>query len=288
MTTRINGKTQLIGLVGWPVAHSLSPAMHNAAAADLGLELAYLPLAVHPDHLKEAIKGLAALGFRGVNVTVPHKESVMPLLDVVDPAAAVIGAVNTIVVSAGSVLTGYNFDWSGFMTDLKRLGVDVNGRQSILLGAGGSARAVTYGLATAGSQVHLYARREEQAQKVVAGLAGHCPDGSLFAHAWPALDAANEQFPETALIVNTTPIGMASQVEVSPWPKTATLPQQAFVYDLVYNPAETHLMRQARAAGLQAGNGLGMLLHQGAQAFKLWTGFEPDLEIMARSLIADP
>jgi len=296
MTAQISGKTQLTGLIGWPVTHSLSPAMHNAAASDLGLDLAYLPLAVHPDRLAAAVQGLVALGFRGVNVTVPHKETVMPLLDIIDPAATSIGAVNTIVIShqpsavsrQSPILTGYNADWSGFLADLRLSEVEVAGRECLILGAGGSARAVAYGLATAGSLVHLFARREEQAQQVVAGLASHCPSGSLFAHHWPALHHANSDFPEAALIVNTTPLGMVPRVDISPWPERVALPPAAFVYDLVYNPADTLLLRQARAAGLQASNGLGMLLQQGAQAFKLWTGLEPDLEIMARSLIPNP
>jgi shikimate dehydrogenase len=270
--------------------------MHNAAAADLGLDLAYLPLAVEPEKLAAAVRGLAALGFVGANVTVPHKEAVIPLLDIIDPAAEAIGAVNTIIVSpepasAGgqpSTLAGYNTDWSGFMADLDRLGVEVGGRESLILGAGGSARAVAYGLAMAGCRVHICARREEQARQVVDALANHCPPNSLAAHGWRALQDANVRFPATALLVNTTPLGMVPQVDASPWPDTVALPKKAFVYDLVYNPAETRFMRQAREAGHQASNGLGMLLRQGALAFKLWTDLEPDLAIMAQALRLKP
>lgn len=308
MTARISGKTQLTGLIGWPVAHSLSPAMHNAAATDLGLDLVYLPLAVRPDQLAAAVRGLAALGFRGVNVTVPHKELVMPLLDVIDPAASAIGAVNTIVVSdqpsAGSpqpssnrapvadppspILSGYNTDWAGFMADLRQLDVDVTGRECLILGAGGSARAVAYGLASAGGRVHIFARRQPQAQQIVTGLAPHCPSGSLAAHEWPTLDQASTRFPAAALVVNATPLGMTPQVDRSPWPESATLPGTSFVYDLVYSPAETRLMQQASVAGLRSSNGLGTLLIQGALAFKLWTGLEPDLEAMAQALNVAP
>jgi shikimate dehydrogenase len=309
MAAPIGGKTQLTGLIGWPVSHSLSPAMHNAAAAALGLDLVYLPLAVRPDQLAAAVRGLAALGFHGANVTVPHKEAVTPLLDTVDPAAAAIGAVNTIVISGqwsvvsgqqsafslqpspdprSPLLTGYNTDYSGFLADLEQQGGDVTVRECLILGAGGSARAVAYGLAMAGGRAHIFARREAQAQQLVAGLADHCPAGSLTAHAWSELGQAKARFPETALIVNTTPLGMTPDVDRSPWPESAPLPGRAFVYDLVYNPAETRLMGQARAAGLKASNGLGMLLRQGALAFQLWTGLQPDLAIMAQALQSDP
>jgi shikimate dehydrogenase len=305
MARQIDGKTRLTGLIGWPVSHSLSPAMHNAAAAALGLDLVYLPLAVHPDQLAAAVRGLVALGFLGANVTVPHKEAVLPLLDALDPAAAAIGAVNTIMVSdqwsvdgdqpsaaslqpSAPLLIGHNTDHSGFLAHLSELGVKVGGRESLILGAGGSARAVAYGLATAGSRAHIFARRQEQAQQLGAGLAAHCPPGSLAAHTWPALQEAGAAFPEAALIVNTTPLGMTPNIDRSPWPESAALPKQAFVYDLVYNPAETRLMGQARAAGLKTSNGLGMLLRQGAQAFKLWTGLQPDLNVMAQALQSDP
>jgi shikimate dehydrogenase len=330
MAIDIGGETQLLGLLGWPVAHSLSPAMHNAAAADLGLDIAYLPLSVHPDQLAPAVHGLAALGFRGANVTVPHKEAIIPLLDQIDPATAAIGAVNTVVISGqwavgsdqpsafSSQLSdsshqqpttsdqqpatsaqpssfnlhpstfGFNTDWSGFLADLQTLEIEVRDRDCLILGAGGSARAVAYGLATAGSRVHLFARRVEQARQIVAGLEEHCPAGSLAAHNWTALQDEYSRFAAAALVINTTPVGMAPHVSASPWPDGVPLPEKAFIYDLVYNPAETKLMHQARAAGHSASNGLGMLLHQGALAFKLWTGLDPDLKVMAQALQANP
>ena len=140
----IDGKTRLIGLIGYPVAHTLSPAMHNAAAAALGLNVTYVPLSVAPERLPDALRGLIALGFRGVNVTVPHKEAVLPQLDAIFPAARVIGAVNTIVVGDGR-LTGFNTDWSGFLSDLERYRLALYGRDCLVLGAGGSARAVVSG-----------------------------------------------------------------------------------------------------------------------------------------------
>ena len=285
----VSGTTQLVGLVGWPVGHSRSPAMHNAAAADLGLDLLYVPLSVRPDELQSALTGLAALGFLGANVTVPHKEQVLPLLDELDAAAEAIGAVNTIIVQRPSSdsfrLKGANTDWRGFMDDLVRLQVAVSGRRCLVLGAGGSARAVAYGLAGAGCHVDVAARRREQAEQLTAALSPHVA-GPLAAHHWSAL-AALAEAAEVALVVNTTPLGMEPAVEKSPWPGDLPFPPQAFVYDLVYNPAETRLLTQARRAGRPAANGLGMLLGQGAAAFELWTGQRPNLAVMARALGLD-
>ena len=299
----IRGTTQLVGVIGWPVAHSKSPAMHNAAAADLGLDLAYVPLPVKPKNLRVAVRGLPALGFRGVNVTVPHKETVIPLLDEIDPAAQAIGAVNTIVISdQGAVsdgpqpsstlhtpapnphLTGYNTDWSGFMADLTSLDQEFQDGQCLILGGGGSARAVAYGLASTGNQIHIFARREAQGQKLVADLGPNCLAGELKAHRWQALVEERGSFSSACLIVNCTPVGMFPDISASPWPTGLVFPKGAFIYDLVYNPAETMLVKQAKAGGCQAANGLGMLLHQGAQAFHLWTKETPDLGVMAAAM----
>jgi len=278
----------LVGIIGWPVAHSKSPGMHHAAAVALDLDLTYVALPVRASDLAMAVKGLPALGFRGVNVTVPHKEAVIPLLDEVDPAARAIGAVNTIVVepspSPTGQLRGYNTDWAGFLADLVDLGVDVAGRHCFVLGAGGSARAVAYGLARAGSRVQIFARRPEQARQVVADLAPLFPSIRLQAHEWSELPARVAQSPAGSLIVNTTPLGMLPNTGESPWPPNLDFPPQAFVYDLVYNPAETRMIQQARAAGCQTANGLGMLLHQGAEAFRLWTGLNPDLQKMTSAI----
>lgn len=295
----INGETQLIGLMGWPVAHTFSPAMHNAAARALGLNWVYVPLAVRPDDVRAAIQGLPALGFRGVNITVPHKQAVMPFLAGIEEGAQAIGAVNTIVIDGGArqlqlgkrrlelvrQLTGYNTDWSGFLADLENLEVVAAGRACLILGAGGSARAVAYGLASAGGRVSVLARRVEQAQQLVADLSPYFEQGSL-THG-PLSDLATVAGTLTApLIVNTTPVGMVPDTGSSIWPDDLAFPQNAFVYDLVYNPAETRLMAQARAAGCGTANGLGMLIQQGALAFQLWTEQAPDTAVMAEAIRA--
>lgn len=280
----IDGNTQLIGLIGYPVTHSFSPAMHNAAAAALGLNTVYVPLPVRPDRLPEALHGLGALGFRGVNVTVPHKEAVMSYLNAVFPAARVIGAVNTIVVGEGW-LTGFNTDWSGFLSDLESHRLALYGRDCLVLGAGGSARAVVYALLRRGSRVTVLARRPEQAQRLALEI------GPAFPAAAAVVVGSLDDAPRVAahldepVLINTTPLGMAGErVDRSPWPDGAPFPHGAFVYDLVYNPPETRFMTQARAAGRRAANGLGMLVGQAAEAFEVLTSRRPDPAVMRRAI----
>ena len=284
----MSGNTHVIGLIGWPVSHSFSPAMHNAAAQALGLDWVYVPLPVHPDDVETAVRGLPALGFRGVNVTVPHKQAVMPFLDEIEAGARAIGAVNTILIdrrpaTGNRRLVGYNTDWAGFLADLEALAVDVAGRDCLILGAGGSARAVAYGLATAGGRVHVLARRVEQAEQLAAGLAPLFEDSQFSSRPLSELAAAVGDC-INPLIVNTTSLGMIPDTNTSPWPGNLPFPENAFVYDLVYNPAETKLMQQAQAAGCLATNGLGMLVRQGALAFRLWAGQEPDVAVMAEAV----
>ncbi|MGH2538147.1 MAG: shikimate dehydrogenase family protein [Candidatus Promineifilaceae bacterium] len=278
----------LTGLIGWPLGYSLSPRLHAAAAAGLGIELVYAPMPVRPEALPAAVADLAARGYRGVNVTVPHKEAVAPLLEELEPAAAAIGAVNVIAFDQPKGdqpgrAVGYNTDWSGFLATAARLKLELAGRECWLLGAGGSARALVYALGRAGAQTLVFARRPEQAARLVADLGAELPAGRLAAQPWDELVGRARSavaVGATPLIVNATPLGMPPQSEGSPWPAAAPFPPRAFVYDLVYAPAETALMRRARAAGCQVANGLGMLAEQAALSFALWTGLEPDRRVM--------
>ncbi|MCP4417001.1 MAG: shikimate dehydrogenase [Chloroflexi bacterium] len=279
----INGRTQLIGLIGWPVSHSFSPAMHNTAAQALGLNWAYVPLPVAPGQVKTAVSSLYSLGFRGVNVTVPHKQAVMPLLDELEAGARAIGAVNTIVVGENGRLTGHNTDWSGFLADLQAHNVPVAGRDCLILGAGGSARAVAYGLAMSGARVHLLARRVAQAEEVIEDLRPYLPQTPLNSQPFNQLAKTAASLDEP-LIINCTPLGMTPNETSSPWPSNTPFPQNAIIYDLVYNPRQTQLMQQAKAADCRAVNGLGMLVQQGAKAFTLWTGYEPDTAVMVAAI----
>ncbi len=277
----------LTGVIGWPVGHSRSPAMHNAAFAAAGIEGVYLPFPVHPEQVGEAVVGMKALGFRGINVTVPHKQAVMPYLDELSPAAEAIGAVNTIVVSEDGKLFGDNTDARGFLADLMEQGIEIEALQqggALLLGAGGSARAVTYALASSGIPVTISARRPEQAQSLIDGLRPHLPDDSSVFNLQSSLSEIKDQELKTKLIVNCTPVGMWPRVDTSPWPGDVPFHSGQFLYDLIYNPLETKLMRQARGSGAGVSNGLGMLVHQGALAWEQWTGVTAPLDAMRLGL----
>jgi shikimate dehydrogenase len=267
-----------LGLVGFPVQHSLSPKLHGAALQACGLQGDYSLFPIDPDDLQ----GLADLLTRvrsgplsGLNVTIPHKQNVIPLMDNLTPTARAIGAVNTIYMRAGR-LVGDNTDAQGFLSDLNRfLGqrqstINVP-KSSIVLGAGGSARAVLYALLQNGWSVSVVARRPEQSSE----LARQFPNIKLQGYNIQTFQRSN-----ALLIVNTTPVGMAPNVDASPWPAGASFPTEAAVYDLIYNPVDTLLVRQARAAGLRATTGLGMLVEQAALAFELWTGRVPPREVM--------
>ena len=285
----INGKTKLIGLLGWPVSHTKSPALHNTASVAYEQNLVYLPLPVHPDGVEAAVCGLPALGFLGVNVTVPHKQAVMPFLDHIDSAAEAIGAVNTIVFTPqedGSfppISTGYNTDWIGVRQDLAKNGVDFHQRDCLVLGAGGSARAVVYMLLAAEAKVRLLARRLEQAAQLRQDMLAHFPHASLAVHELAELETVCDQV-AAPLILNCTPVGMHPKVEHSVWPEDLPFPAGSFVYDLIYTPSETKIMRQAAAAGCGTSNGFGMLLGQAAEAYRLWTGIDPDVALMAQAV----
>ena len=279
----IDGKTQLTGIIGWPVSHSFSPRMHNAAFADLGLNWVYLPFPIEPSAVATAVPGLFAAGIRGINVTVPHKQAVIPLLDEIEDGAKAIGAVNTIMIGENGRLSGYNTDWAGFLADLQEQDVSIAGRDCLVLGAGGSARGIAYALAHAGGKVQILARRVEQAQTLVNDLRPYFTDGVLQERPLSDLPII-VQNSQASLIINTTPLGMTPDVNNSVWPDDLPIPANGFVYDLVYNPAETKIMRQAQANNCGASNGLGMLVHQGVLAFKLWTGQQPNVQLMADTI----
>jgi len=278
----VTGHTTLVGVIGWPVKHSLSPTMHNAAFAELGLDWAYVPLPVYPDHIGEALRGLRALGFAGANVTVPHKQAVLAHLNEVSHAAQVIGAVNTIVVRDGS-LYGDNTDAAGFVASLRGAGFDPTATYCALLGAGGAARAVAHALADAGAlQVCIYNRSLSRARDLCHDMAKYHPDVRFE----PAsLNEVSTIGDDTDLLVNTTSLGMWPDTETSPWPQELPLPGHLTVCDLVYNPLETLLLTQARAVGAERVDGLGMLVHQGAAAFEMWTGRAAPVETMRNACL---
>ena len=279
----IDGHTQLVGLLGYPVEHSLSPAMQNAAFAAAGLNWCYVPLPVAPVAVKEAVFGLPALGFRGANVTIPHKQVVMPYLDAVSEEAQAIGAANVLVFKDGRRL-GYNVDGMGFLTALTSLGVRVRGLRALVLGAGGSARAVVYTLARNGAAVMLLNRTQERAESLVESLRPRLMDEPMGSSLLKSGPLTREVVAEVAsgidLVVNTTPLGMSPHEQGNPWPADVPFPRQAVAYDLIYAPRETSFLRLAKAAGAQTLNGLPMLVYQGAHSFELWTGQPAPVETM--------
>jgi shikimate dehydrogenase len=282
----INGHTHLVGLIGWPVEHSMSPAMHNAAFAARGLNWRYLPLPVPPEHVDAALHGLAALGFRGANVTVPHKQAVLRALDTISPEAKGLGAVNTIVVDreadGTAVLSGHNTDAAGFIGALSADGFDPTESAALVVGAGGAARAVVFGLMNAGAASVLVLNRTlERAQALVSDLGKQSP--SILSAEPFYEDTLIETARSADLLVNATSVGMWPRVDASIWPAEIPLPSDLTVFDLVYNPLETELLRQARRSGARALGGLGMLVRQGALAFERWTGIEAPVDIMRRT-----
>lgn len=281
----ITAKTQIVGVIGWPVSHSVSPAMHNAAFAALELDWCYLPLPVpvepHP-RIGEAVRGLLSLGLRGANVTVPHKQAVMPHLDWLTPAAQAIGAVNTIRIEADGRLSGDNTDARGFIADLGEHGVALAGKRALVLGAGGSARAIVYGLAEAGCQsIAIFNRTAEKAHDLAMDIRTVFPFCRFSGH--PGFDDLAVMASEADLVVNCTSLGMTPNVEGLPWLAEVAFRPGQTVYDLVYNPLQTRLLQKATVDGAHAINGLGMLIWQGALAFERWTGQLPPVEVMRRA-----
>ncbi|HMI91291.1 MAG TPA: shikimate dehydrogenase [Polyangiales bacterium] len=277
--------TAIYGVLGWPVAHSRSPAMHNAAFAALGLDALYVPLAVPPARLPAAIAALRTLDVAGANATLPHKSALIALLDQVEPAALAIGAVNTIVRD-GARLLGANTDAEGLARSLQYAGVGLAGMRALVLGTGGAARAAVVGLAGAGvERIAIAGRRRDQAQQLALELGAHCAPCALdacdLAALPPALLAACD------LLVQATSATLGDGADAQAFAASialAELPAHAVVCDLVYKPLHTALMRAASARGLRTVDGLGMLLHQGALAFERWTGQPAPLEIMRRAL----
>jgi shikimate dehydrogenase len=283
LPTDINAKTQLVGLLGWPVSHSVSPTMHNAAFAERRMNWRYVPLPTPPDRVEDAVRGLRALGFRGANVTVPHKQAVMPILDRWTPSAEAIGAVNTIIVGEDGLLTGDNTDAGGFIADLRAHGVDVQDRRVLIVGAGGSARAVVYGLAEAGaSAITVLNRTVDRARSLTETMAEYFPLVNFGVNSFPESVAVLAD--DADLIVNCTSLGMHPHVEGLPWDEDVEFLPSQIVYDLIYNPAATRLLQLAAADGAKPIGGLGMLIHQGAQAWSRWTGEEAPVETMRRAV----
>jgi shikimate dehydrogenase len=265
-------------LIGYPLGHSLSPLIHADAFEACGLEGEYSLFPIMPDDkdgLKDLLERVHSGEITGLNVTIPHKQNVLPLLDELTDTANAIGAVNTIYMKDNKLI-GDNTDARGFLTDLNNFFINKqfsieNHKSVLVLGAGGSARAVVYALVNDGWRVTIAARRIEQAQELVRQF-GNVRVAELNLPTFQPLPFN--------LIVNTTPVGMAPNIDRSPLPENLSLPQHVAIYDLVYNPIETKLVKNARLKGLKATTGLGMLIEQAALSFELWTGKSPSREVL--------
>jgi shikimate dehydrogenase len=278
----ITGSTQVIGIIGDPVAHSLSPAIHNAAFAALGLDMVYVALPVRGPDVGAAVEGLAALGFRGANVTVPHKGAVLPYLSWLDDDARLAQAVNTIVVEGGA-LRGYNTDVQGAHAALvAACGDTLRGAPALLLGAGGAARAVALALARLGARLTVVNRSGDAAERLAALVTAAVPAAAC---RWlPLSELTAAEVMAQRLIVNGTPLGMPGAGKV-PALLVDRVSEGQIVFDVVYGHAETDLLRQARRRGATTVDGLAMLVGQAAAAFEIWTGLPAPLDIMCEALI---
>ncbi len=279
----ITGKTKILGVIGHPVEHSLSPKMHNAAIATLGMDYVYLPLPVRPEDLEVAIAGFAAIGLFGFNVTIPHKQAILPLLSAVSPIAQAVGAVNT-VWRTDNGWAGTNTDIQGFLAPLQTHNRDWSQEVAVILGNGGAARAVVAGLAQMGcAEIHVAGRNQLNLEEFFNSWVNSPLNVNLQVHIWEELP---QLIPQATLLVNTTPIGMHPHVEASPLSaaQMANLPPVAIVYDLIYNPKPTQFLRQAQNQGALTIDGLEMLVQQGAAAFQIWLQQPAPVNVMRQIL----
>lgn len=275
---KIDANTQIYGLLGYPLKHTASPAMHNAAFKAIKLNAIYLVFEVDPTSLGEAVRGFKALRIRGFNVTIPYKERVMPLLDQIDHSAEEVGAVNTVQNKDG-LLIGYNTDLAGFIAPLKELNLKLSELRVLIVGAGGAAKACVKALVDEGCRaITILNRSEDRALKLA----------QQYRYANLKVAELNEEnlreaVSQADLVVNATPIGMYPHVDASIIPKQL-LRSDLIVYDLVYRPTQTKLIKDALEVGATTILGYKMLLEQAAQSFRIWTGLEPPKEVMLKAL----
>lgn len=267
------------GILGFPIGHSLSPKMHTAAFQAAGFpNYNYIPIPVQTGRLLLAVDGLKGLGFRGANVTIPHKTTIMKFVDAVDSDAMIIGAVNTLV-NDGGMITGYNTDVTGFLKSLTEAQFMPEDCNAVILGAGGAARAVLWGLCKRrAGYITFGVRNPKKAQALVDDF---CVYGSIEVMDWNS-DEFKETLQAADILINTTPLGMYPNIDAMPPVDLKLLPEGALVYDIVYNPAKTKLLQEAEKLGYPTLNGLNMLLLQGEEAFRLFTDELPDLNVMKK------
>jgi len=279
----VSVESRICGVIGDPIEHSMSPVMHNAAFDKLGLNYLYVPFRVKKEELGKAIAGMRALNIRGLNVTIPHKVAVIPFLDELDPLAQKIGAVNTIVNDDGA-LTGYNTDASGFLQALLERGIEPRGKNVVVLGAGGASRAISFILAERGAHLVILNRLLELdwAEELASRIS------QVFKKEVEALELNKEKLAKVLekadILVNATSVGMSPNRDETPVSPDLLKPSLT-VFDIVYNPIKTRLLREAEAAGAETISGVDMLVWQGALAFELWTGVKAPVKLMKDAAI---
>ena len=274
----IKGSTNIVGLIGHPVEHSFSPPMHNAAFEKLGMDYAYVAFDVEPQNLKSAIDGAKSLGIRGLNVTIPHKIEVMQYLDEIDEVAGLIGAVNTIDFKD---MKGYNTDGIGAIRAIEEV-TSIKDKNVVIAGAGGASRAISFYIAKYGaSRLTILNRNVEKAQKLASDVSNSGLIGDVKADSISEIASILD---DADILINTTPVGMHPNVNDEPIASASDMHEDLVVFDAVYNPNETGLLKEAVKAGAEPVFGIKMLLYQGAESFRIWTGVDAPVDAMEDAL----
>ncbi|MFX0008862.1 MAG: shikimate dehydrogenase [Candidatus Hermodarchaeota archaeon] len=277
----INTHTKVLCVIGHPIEHSMSPVMHNAALKELSLDFIYLAFDVPPKDLEKAVLGFKKHDMKGINVTIPHKEAIIKYLDEIDHLAEKIGAVNTIKNINGQLI-GRNTDAYGAKKALIDTGFELTGKKALIIGAGGAARAISFALSDEIDEIFICNRTEERAIKLAKDLKDSTKitaTGRTF-----STDVLKSLIDKVDLLINTTPLGMYPDVEKTPIPRKF-LADHLFVYDIIYNPLKTQLLKDASETGCKTLNGIDMFINQGALAFEWWTDMKPNLDTMKEKIL---
>jgi len=277
----ITARTNVLCVIGHPIEHSMSPIMHNAALKDLCLDYVYIAFNIPPKDLKKAVLGFKMFSIKGINVTLPYKENIIPYLDKIDPLAEKIGAVNTIK-NDGKYLIGKNTDASGAKKALLDAGCEITGKKALILGAGGAAKAVSFAISEDLDAVYIANRTEKRAIKLAKDLTNKTTIKAVGKNM--SINTLKKLVDEVDILINTTPLGMYPDIEGSPISEEM-LHNNLFVFDIVYNPLETRLLKEARKIGCKTLGGLDMFVNQGALAIEWWTGKKPNLNLMKEKVV---
>lgn len=277
----ITARTNVLCIIGYPIEHSMSPIMHNAALKDQSLDYVYVAFNIPPNDLKNAVLGFKMFSIKGINVTIPHKEKIIPYLDEIDPLAEKIGAVNTIK-NEGKYLIGKNTDAFGAKKALLDAGCEITGKKALILGAGGAAKAVSFAISEDLDAVYIANRTEKRAIKLAKDLTNKTSIKAVGKNM--SINTLKNLVNDVDILINTTPVGMYPNIEESPISEEM-LHKNLFVFDIVYNPLETRLLKEARKIGCKTLGGLDMFVNQGALAFEWWTGKKPNLNLMKEKVV---